>query len=596
MNTICSGLLLFALVGAVEKGKIQPLSSEQLKWNSVKVAAVQCLPSPGEDPADIVVKYINRAAKDGAQLVVFPEYHLGRITIPNESTEKVSAAAQKNSIYVIIGCFENLNEQGEYANNALLFDRSGEIMGRYSKVHAAVGGPPFFWPPYPEDAEWLMEPGGKFPVFDLDFGRVGILTCYDGYFPETFRILALKGAEILVWINGRGGLVEDFMVKSAMYRNFVNMVCTNQAMGAGTMIGQFPTQILACCPEAREDYITGKLDLLHVRTARKHARMFHQRRPELYGGLVKSYPVWDAYKNLQEPPINLVLAANQVHTPLKRKEGMEDGTDLSRISFNIHAHWMLGSIEMRFPEVLLSSRGYHFLDHYRGDIEPLSEFDTFPQWQWDIPTGVLKYDFKTPEGLVFGGSATPTDDEVALEFYARNETGQTISHVDPNCCLNLGTSPDFRHKWDLDHLFMVFDGRYQPLSNTTPTPEQIGRPPWLLMLTPYGKESFPGPQDTGNTWWLVDQLPDENLLAAESQDGKHLVGYTWNESAQTMMSNCGNPCLHTGPRPSPELRPGATYRWYGKIYLMENDPEALLKRYREDQKMWLEMKGEQAGA
>jgi len=50
---------------------------------------------------------------------------------------------------------------------------------------------------------WVMKRGDDFPVFDLDFGRVGILTCYDGWFPETFRILSLKGAEILVWINGR---------------------------------------------------------------------------------------------------------------------------------------------------------------------------------------------------------------------------------------------------------------------------------------------------------------------------------------------------------------------------------------------------------
>ena len=92
-----------------------------------------------------------------------------------------------------------------------------------------------------------MKRGGDFLVFDLDFGRIGILTCYDGWFPETFRILSLKGAEVLVWINGRRGTVEDFIVKSAMYQDEVALIATNQAYGAGTMIGQWPAQILASC-------------------------------------------------------------------------------------------------------------------------------------------------------------------------------------------------------------------------------------------------------------------------------------------------------------------------------------------------------------
>lgn len=48
------------------------------------------------------------------------------------------------------------------------------------------------------DPEWRMNRGQGFPLFDLDFGRVGILTCYDGWFRETFRILSLGGAEVLV--------------------------------------------------------------------------------------------------------------------------------------------------------------------------------------------------------------------------------------------------------------------------------------------------------------------------------------------------------------------------------------------------------------
>ncbi len=242
----------FAFVGTAAEPE-QPTPAQ------VKVAAVQMLgydktdvPRPGFDPSEAVVQYVERAAKDGAQLVVFPEYLLGRISVPGPQTE----------------------------------------------VHAAVdqfeGQRPWSKPPKGKDAdwfirndpEWAMKRGDDFPVFELDFGRIGILTCYDGWFPETFRILSLKGAEILVWINGRRGTVEDFIVKSAMFQDEVAMITTNQAYGAGTMIGQWPARIMASCPEPKESYITATISLEQVRQARKNSRNLQQRRPELYEEIV----------------------------------------------------------------------------------------------------------------------------------------------------------------------------------------------------------------------------------------------------------------------------------------------------------------------
>lgn len=296
---------LFALaVWAGEPNKPTPAQ--------VKVAAVQMLgydktdvPRPGFEPCDTVVRYVERAVKDGAQLVVFPEYLLGRISVPGPQTERISKAAAAGRIYVIVGCWEVYGD-GSFANTALLFDRTGKIVGKYHKVHAAVdrfeGEPSWSKPPQSKDAdwfirndpEWAMKRGDDFPVFELDFGRIGILTCYDGWFPETFRVLSLKGAEILVWINGRRGAVEDFIVKSAMFQDEVAMIATNQASGAGTMIGQWPGHIMVSCPVPKEDYITATVNLEQVRQARRNSRNLQQRRPELYGEIVK--PVSSARK------------------------------------------------------------------------------------------------------------------------------------------------------------------------------------------------------------------------------------------------------------------------------------------------------------
>ncbi|WP_419580558.1 carbon-nitrogen hydrolase family protein [Stieleria magnilauensis] len=194
----------------------------------MKVAAVQIsgydkgeLPRDEFDPSGKLVPCIDRAGRDGAQLVVFPEYVLGHIEVPGPATKPISEAARANSIYVIVGCWEESGD-GTFANVALVFGRNGEIIGRYRKTHPAIdhfeGHDPWKRPPLGKsrrwmlehDPEWTMQAGDDLPVFELDFGRVGIMTCYDGWFPELPRVLSLRGAELIVWINGRRGTVEDF--------------------------------------------------------------------------------------------------------------------------------------------------------------------------------------------------------------------------------------------------------------------------------------------------------------------------------------------------------------------------------------------------
>jgi predicted amidohydrolase len=273
----------------------------------VKVAAVQIkgydkcdLPRKGYDPAAAMVPYIDRAGKDGAQLVVFPEYVLGHIRVPGPITERISAAAAANHIYVIVGSWEDYAD-GTYADTALIFDRSGRIAGKYLKTHAAVdhyeGDPPWSKPPSGKDKdwflrndpEWLMKKGEDMPVFDFDFGKVGIQICYDGWFPEPARVLSLKGAELIVWINGRPGSVEDYILKSVMFQSHVAMITTNQSYGGGTMIGgmaKWQPQILASAPDQQEAYISATIDLEQVRKLRESSRNFQQRRPDIYGEMV----------------------------------------------------------------------------------------------------------------------------------------------------------------------------------------------------------------------------------------------------------------------------------------------------------------------
>lgn len=311
---ILIGLLMTTL--SCTQQRVDP--EKIVKWHDkVKVAAVQIggydkwlKIEEGCNPVESVARYIERAAREGAQLVVFPEYHLGRISVPGPQTQIISKVAAEHGIYVIVGCWE-LFEDESFSSTALLFGREGDIIGKYHKTHAAVDTydelPAFSKPPsgkdkqwfLENDPEWIMKKGDSLPVFDLDFARIGILICYDGYFPEPYRVLSLKGAEVIVWINGRGGSIQDYYVKTFMEQNHVSMICTNQDYGAGTMLAQYPNTINAICRDSGEGYITTEFDLKQLRLARKNSRDFQQRRPELYREIIRIHPIWEDYKSLE---------------------------------------------------------------------------------------------------------------------------------------------------------------------------------------------------------------------------------------------------------------------------------------------------------
>ena len=145
-----------------------------------------------------------------------------------------------------------------------------------------------------------MNPGNEFPVFDLDFGAIGLMTCYDGYFPESARILSLKGAEIVCWINGREGSIEDHLVKADMARNYIAMIATDLAAGSGTVIATYPATILARAETTGDKYLTAVIDLEALRIQRKHSRVFNQREPGKYGTITENISPQDKYKGWRE--------------------------------------------------------------------------------------------------------------------------------------------------------------------------------------------------------------------------------------------------------------------------------------------------------
>jgi len=142
------------------------------------------------------LRFLEEAARRGSDLVVLPELFATKRTPlePAEAAEPVpegeisvalAGAARKHEMYVA-GCLYERKGERIY-NTVALFDRKGELVGRYHKVHL------------PKGEDEVATPGDGYPVFETDFGKVGAVVCYDLNFPETVRCLALEGAEIVLW-------------------------------------------------------------------------------------------------------------------------------------------------------------------------------------------------------------------------------------------------------------------------------------------------------------------------------------------------------------------------------------------------------------
>jgi len=257
---------------------------------------------------------------------------------------------------------------------------------------------------------------------------------------------------------------------------------------------------------------------------------------------------------------------------------------LGLLGFEVRVPWMDGCLEMRFPETLNSSLGLHFIDHNRPDMPPLSRLEPYPTWQRNPESGALAYTTVTKEGVEFSGTAVPDGEIVHMEFRVKNCTGKPMNKVSSQMCLVLNKAPVFGKTLDLAPCYAWLKGKFTSLAETTPTPEQKGRKPWILLLTNGFANLYAGPREWPDGWWVVDQTADRNVIARVSEDKKHMVAIAWDETDSQLMTNTMIPCLHAGPIRSASIQPNEEAVWRGCIYLMKNDPELLLTRHETDVK------------
>ncbi|GIW92588.1 MAG: hypothetical protein KatS3mg110_0629 [Pirellulaceae bacterium] len=164
----------------------------------VRLAAIHYRPG-GKSPQanrEEFAPLVAEAARQGAHLVVLPEtltfYGTGLSyvecaePIPGASTDYFAHLARRHRLYLVVGLLER---DGPLVYNvAVLIGPDGELIGKYRKVCLPRG-----------ELEGGITPGDSYPVFDTPLGRIGMMICYDGFFPEVARRLAEAGAEVIAF-------------------------------------------------------------------------------------------------------------------------------------------------------------------------------------------------------------------------------------------------------------------------------------------------------------------------------------------------------------------------------------------------------------
>jgi predicted amidohydrolase len=185
----------------------------------VKLATVHHRPRKSPSSQQNLVDFaalIDEAGAQKADIVCLPEgvtivgtqhdYVSASEPVPGPTTRYLGEVARRNNLYVVAGLLE---KDGDIVyNTAVLIDRKGNLAGKYRKTSLPR-----------EEIEGGVTPGDSFPVFDTDFGRIGIMVCWDVTFPEPARALAQQGAEIIflpIW-GGDINLTKARAIENQVY-------------------------------------------------------------------------------------------------------------------------------------------------------------------------------------------------------------------------------------------------------------------------------------------------------------------------------------------------------------------------------------------
>ncbi len=265
---------------------------------------------------------IEKAAQQGAQLVLLSELHTGHYfcqsedvscfdlaeSIPGMTTRYLGELAKTHQIVIVGSVFER-RAPGIYHNTAVVLEKDGTLIGTYRKMH--IPDDPGYYEKY------YFTPGDQgFLPISTSVGQLGVLVCWDQWFPEAARIMALRGADLLLyptaigWFPGDDEVLQQQLIDTWVTMQRAHSIANCLPLLSCNRIGFEPDpahpkrgiyfwgnsfitgthgQILQRADATSAAILVATLDLSEIEQTRRIWPYFRDRRVEAYGDLLKKY-------------------------------------------------------------------------------------------------------------------------------------------------------------------------------------------------------------------------------------------------------------------------------------------------------------------
>jgi N-carbamoylputrescine amidase len=273
-----------------------------------------CSGDPAEN-TDKVLARLEEAADAGAQVLCTQELFRSPYPcqeedhdffalaepLPGPTTERLAALAKKKGVVIVSSHFER-RAAGVYHNTACVFDADGAMLGLYRKMH--IPDDPHYY------EKFYFTPGDLgYRAFRTRFGTIGVLVCWDQWYPEAARLTALCGAEIIFYPTAIGWLLHEKDQYGSAQHTAWETVQRGHAVANGAYVAavnrvgvegqiEFWGQSFVSDPQGglvtratnnSEEVVLAQVDLARVETVRQHWPFFRDRRIDSYGPITQRY-------------------------------------------------------------------------------------------------------------------------------------------------------------------------------------------------------------------------------------------------------------------------------------------------------------------
>jgi predicted amidohydrolase len=267
-----------------------------LKEINVALAQISCKAGDKEHNLDVMKRNIKQAKNQGANLVVFPElaltgyvlrdlvYEMAEPVPEGKSIRRLEEVAKSEDIHVVFGALERSEKaHATLYNTAVLLGPNGFI-GKYQKMHLPTHSV------FEEKRYFRL--GYQTPVFETEIGKMGLIICYDVFFPEITRLLRLKGSQLIICISASPGVRRKFFetltvaraIENTAFLVYVNLVGVENGLQfwGGSRIVAPNGKITSQAKYDEEDLVIGKIDYAYLKQVETFVPTLRDLRPELF--------------------------------------------------------------------------------------------------------------------------------------------------------------------------------------------------------------------------------------------------------------------------------------------------------------------------